>query len=65
MRHDLAIAVARDLFFIGLYEIDMDVIHLFVMFEHRCHVHCLNTNAICLFVLFRHECCVSIRIVYI
>jgi hypothetical protein len=44
--------------------IDMDVIHLFVLFEHRCHVHCLYMNVICLFVLFWHECCVSIHIVY-
>jgi hypothetical protein len=52
------------LFFISSYGIDMDVIHLFVLFEHRCHVHCLDMNVICLFVLFKHECCVSIHIVY-
>jgi hypothetical protein len=64
MGHDLAIIVVRNLFFISLFGIDMDVIHLLVLFEHRCCVHCLNMNVICLFVLFRHECCVSIRIVY-
>jgi len=25
--------------FISLYEIDMNVIHLFILFEHRCHMH--------------------------
>jgi hypothetical protein len=64
MGHNLAIIVMRNLFFIGSYGIDMDVIHLFVLFEHRCHVHRLDTNVICLFVLFKHECCVFIRIVY-
>jgi hypothetical protein len=64
MGRDLARIVVRNLFFIGLYGIDMDFIHLFVLFEHRCHVHCLNTNVICLFVLFKLECCVSIHIVY-
>ncbi len=64
MGHDLAIIVTRNLFFISFYEIDMDVIHLFILFEHWCHVHCLNTNVICLFVLFKHECCVLICIVY-
>jgi hypothetical protein len=44
----------------------MDVIHLFVLFEYQCHMHCLDmnviaylycldTNVICLFVLFTHE----------
>jgi hypothetical protein len=56
MGHDLAIVIMRNLFFIGLYGIDMDIIYLFVLFEYRCHVHCLNTNVICLFVLFKHEC---------
>jgi hypothetical protein len=35
----------------------MNVIHLFVLFEHRCHVHYLNTNIVCLFMLFTHEQC--------
>jgi hypothetical protein len=50
--------------FIGLYEIDMDVIHLLVLFEHRCHVHCLCTNVICMLVLFKHICCMSICVVH-
>jgi hypothetical protein len=33
MGHDLAIIVVR-IFFIGSYGIDMDVIYLFVFFEH-------------------------------
>jgi hypothetical protein len=64
MGHDLAIIVVRNFLFIGLCGIHMDVLHLLVMFEHRCCVHCLNTNVICLFILFKHECCVSIHIVY-
>jgi hypothetical protein len=39
-------------------------IHLFVLFEHQYHVHCLDMNVICLFVLFRHECCVFVCIVH-
>jgi len=65
MGHDLAIIVVQNLLFISLYEIDMKVIHLLIMLEHWCCVHCLDTNVICMFVLFRHECCVSIRIVYV
>jgi hypothetical protein len=57
MDHNLATIVAQNLVFIGLYGINMDVIHLFVLFEHRCHVHCLDTNVVCLFILFTHESC--------
>jgi len=64
MGHDLAIIVVWNFLFIGSYGIDTDVIHLLVLFEHQCCVHCLNMNVICLFILFRHECCVSIYIVY-
>ncbi len=50
-------------FFKGSYGIDMDIIHLFVLFEHRCHVHYLlyaylyhlNIVDVCLFVLFTHK----------
>jgi hypothetical protein len=34
MGHDLTITIVRNLFFIGLYGIDIDVIHLHVLFEH-------------------------------
>jgi len=64
MGHDSIINVMRNLFFISSYGIDMDVIHLLVLFEHRCHLHCLNMNVICLFILFRNECCMSICVVY-
>ncbi len=57
MGHNLVIIVMQILFFIGSYGIDMDVIHLFILFEHQCHANCLDTNFICLFILFRHECC--------
>jgi hypothetical protein len=56
MGHNLIIIVVQKNKFKGFYGIDMDVIHLFVSFEHRCHVHCLNTTIICLFVLFKHNC---------
>jgi len=46
MGHDLTIIVVRNLLFISLYGIDTNVIHLFVLFELQCHVHCLNTNVI-------------------
>jgi len=64
MGHDLTIIVVRNLLFISLYGIDTNVIHLLVLFELQCRVHCLNTNVICTFVLFKHKCCVSIHIVY-
>jgi hypothetical protein len=62
--HDLAIIIVQNLFFIGLYVIDIDVIHLFVLFEYQCFAHCLNTNIIRLFVLFKHKRCVFIHVVY-
>ncbi len=65
MGHDLVIIVMWNLLFIGSYEIDMNAINLLVLFEHWCHVHCLDTNVICMFVLFKHKCCVFIHIVYI
>jgi hypothetical protein len=34
MGHDLAIIVVRNVFFIGSYGINIDVIHLLVLFEH-------------------------------
>jgi hypothetical protein len=64
MGHNFAIIVVRNFLFIGSYGIDMDVIHLLVLFEHQCCVHYLNTNVICLFILCKHECCVSIHIIY-
>jgi hypothetical protein len=54
----------QNLFFISSYGIDTDVIHLLVMFEHRCLAHYLDTIVICLFKLFRHKCYLSIRIIY-
>jgi hypothetical protein len=37
MGHDLVIIVMWNLFFIGSYGINMDVIHLLVLFGHWCH----------------------------
>jgi hypothetical protein len=34
MGHDLTIIVVQNLLFISSYGIDMNVIHLFVLFEH-------------------------------
>jgi hypothetical protein len=65
MGHNFTIIVVQKFLFIGSYEVDTNVIHLLVLFEHWCCVHCLNMNVICMFVLFKHECCVSIHIVYI
>jgi hypothetical protein len=55
MGHDLTIIVVINLLFKGLYGIDTNVIHLFVLFEHQYHVHCLDMNVVCLFVLFTHK----------
>jgi hypothetical protein len=64
MGHNLAIIVVQNLLFIGSYGIDTNVIHLLVLFEHWCRLHCLNTNIMCLFVLFKYKCCMSICFVY-
>jgi len=62
MGQDLAIIIRWFFFSIGLYGINMDVIHLLVLFKHQCRVHCLDTNVICMFILFKHKCCVYIHI---
>jgi hypothetical protein len=64
MGHDLAIIIVQNLFFIGLYRIDMNVIHLLILFEYWCCVHCFNTNIIYLFILFKHRCYMFICVVY-
>jgi hypothetical protein len=64
MAHNLIIIVVQKNKIISLYGIDIDVIHLLVLFEHQCYAHCLNTNIICLIVLFKHEYCMSIHVVY-
>jgi hypothetical protein len=64
MGQNLAIIVVRNMFFIGLYGIDTNAIHLFKVFEHQCYVYCLNMNVICLFLLCNHKCCMSICVVY-
>jgi hypothetical protein len=63
MGHDSTIIVVWNFLFIGLYGIDMDVIHLLVFFEHQCCAHYLNKNVICLFILFKHGCCMFIHFV--
>jgi hypothetical protein len=55
MGHNLAIIVVQNLLFISSYGINTDVIHLLVLFEHQCHVHCLDMNVVCLFVLFTNK----------
>jgi hypothetical protein len=64
MGHNLVIIVVRNLLFIGSCGIDIDVIHLLVLFEHQFHVYCLNTNVICMFLLFKHRCCMLIHVIY-
>jgi hypothetical protein len=39
MGHDLTIIIVRNPFFISSYGIDIDVIHLCVLFEHWCCAH--------------------------
>jgi hypothetical protein len=63
MGHNLAITVVWNLLVIGFYGINMNVIHLLVLFEHRCCAHYLNTNVMCLFILFRRKCCIFIHFV--
>jgi hypothetical protein len=64
MSHNLAINFVQNVLFIVSYRINTNVIHLFELFEHQCHVHCLYMNVICLFVLFKHGYCMSIHVVY-
>jgi hypothetical protein len=58
----LAIIIVSNLFFIGLYCIDMDIICLFILFKHECHAHCLDTNVICYLYTFEHNYCMSIHV---
>jgi hypothetical protein len=51
-------------FFISLYGINTIIIHLLILFEHRCHVFYLNMNVICMFVLFRYGYYVFICVIY-
>jgi hypothetical protein len=44
MGHNLAIIVMQTLLFIGLYGINTNFIHLFVLLEHQCCAHCLDMN---------------------
>ncbi len=62
--HNLTIIVIQNLFFIGWYWIDTDVVYLLVLFEHQCNVHYFDTNVIYLFILFRHKCYTSINVEY-
>jgi hypothetical protein len=64
MDHNFAIIVVWNIFFIGLYGINTNVIPLLVLFEHWYHAHYLDINVICIFVLFRHECYMSTHVVY-
>jgi hypothetical protein len=64
MDHNLAIIVLWNLLFKGLYKINMDVIHLLVLFEHWYHAHCLDTNVICLFISFKHGWYMCMCVVY-
>jgi hypothetical protein len=64
MGHNLAIIFVQILLFISVYEINTNVIHLLVLFEYQCHMHCLDMNVICLFVLFKHGCYMSICVIY-
>jgi hypothetical protein len=64
MGHNFATIVVQNLLIIGSYGINTNIIHLFVLFEHRCCAHYLNMNVICLFVLFRLKYCMSICFVY-
>jgi hypothetical protein len=63
MGHDLAIIIMWNLLFICSCEIDLNVIHLLVLFEHQCHAHCLNTNVICLSILFELKYCMFICVI--
>jgi hypothetical protein len=64
MDHDLIIIIEQNLLFVGLYGIGINIIHLFVLFEHQRCVHYLNTNVLCLFILFKHRCCMYICVIY-
>jgi hypothetical protein len=44
--HDLVIIVVQKHFFHRFVLLDMDVINLFVLFKHKCHVHCLDMDVV-------------------
>jgi len=64
MGHNLPIIVLQNIFFIGSYGINTNVIHLLILFEYWYHSHCLNTNIMCLFILFKYKCYMFICFVY-
>jgi hypothetical protein len=64
MGHDLTIIVVWNMFSIGSYGIYINVIHLFILFEHQCCMHYLNMNVICVFILFKPKCYMFICVVY-
>jgi hypothetical protein len=61
--NNLRILIAQNLFFIGSYCLNVNVVHLFTLSKHKCNGHYLNMNVICLFILYRHRCYMSICIV--
>jgi hypothetical protein len=65
MDYDLTIIIMWNLIFINSCRIDANVIHLFVLFKHRCYAQCLNTNIICLFVLFKYKCYIHVVLCYL
>jgi len=62
--HNLVIIVVQNMFFIGSYGINTNVIHLFVLFKHWCCAHCLDMSVICMFISFKHGCTMFICGVY-
>jgi len=66
MGHTLIIIVMQNLFFIGLYKIDMisfiylyylniDIMHIVLTQMSYVYSYCLYTNVVCLFVLSTYE----------
>jgi hypothetical protein len=69
MGHDLTIIFMQNLVFIGSYGIDLNIVHIFVFFEHRCHSHCLTPNSvpICIvytWMLYVYSCHLHMKVVH-
>jgi len=55
LNHKLVTIVMQNVCSIESYYLDMNIIHLFVLFRHGCYIHCLHKNVMHTFMLCRHQ----------
>ncbi len=55
LNHKLVTIVMQNVCSIESYYLDMNIIHLFILFRHGCYIHYLHKNVIHTFMLCRHQ----------